>query len=324
MTRAVFLVVLLPALAHSALAVVSDGPAGADPAARIAAGLTKAGVEAAPELSPATAECLSGPPAALGPCLTTATRRTVVVVGAAQVGKRVVVTVDVYAAADGRRVIEDAWKGPSAGLAPGLERFARALAGRLSPLPPETHVAPSAPTAETRDAPGGATPPSAAATPTEEPRQTPSGGAASTAPEAASNSAVAGATSSSAPDRASGTTSAPSSPATGAPAVGAQARLTPPARAPGIDLKSSPSSNAAAWTTLGIGGAAAAAALGFGLAAGLDSGRLASAPGGVSALRYTEAQAVASRANLMLGIAIGAGVAAGMAAVLTWLLWESP
>jgi hypothetical protein len=79
--------------------------------------------------------------------------------------------------------------------------------------------------------------------------------------------------------------------------------------------------NAGAWVMTGLAVAAAGTAVAFaglGLAA---RNQLEAAPGGVSPLSYSEAQALQQQSNRDFTIALGAGLGAGVSGVVAALLW---
>lgn len=99
--------------------------------------------------------------------------------------------------------------------------------------------------------------------------------------------------------------------------------LTPPALEVPVVVAPGPSKgpNVPAIAVTGVAVAAAAAA---GIFAGLamsSKGQLENAPGGLSPLSYSEAQALQSSANTQFTIALGAGIGAGVAAGVAGYLW---
>lgn len=99
--------------------------------------------------------------------------------------------------------------------------------------------------------------------------------------------------------------------------------LTPPVQDTPVVVAPGPSkgANVPAIAMTGVAVAAAAAAGIFGAMAMSSKGQLESAPGGVSSLSYSEAQALQSSANTNFTIALGAGIGAGVAAGVAGFLW---
>jgi hypothetical protein len=99
--------------------------------------------------------------------------------------------------------------------------------------------------------------------------------------------------------------------------------LTPPVQDTPVVVAPGPSkgANVPAIVMTGVAVAAAAAAGIFGAMAMSSKGQLENAPGGVSSLSYSEAQALQSSANTNFTIALGAGIGAGVAAGVAGYLW---
>lgn len=103
--------------------------------------------------------------------------------------------------------------------------------------------------------------------------------------------------------------------------------LTPRAQQPNDELElRGPSPRAskpkvAAWVMTGLAVVAAGTAATFGGLGLAGKGRLETAPGGVSPLSYSEAQALQQSTNTQLTVALGTGIGAGVSGVVAGILW---
>ncbi len=92
-----------------------------------------------------------------------------------------------------------------------------------------------------------------------------------------------------------------------------------------LDLRSAPPPSGkpkvAAWVVTGLAVVAAGTAATFGGLGLAGKGRLEGAPGGVSPLSYTDAQALQQSTNTQFTVALGAGIGAGVAGVVAGILW---
>ncbi len=103
--------------------------------------------------------------------------------------------------------------------------------------------------------------------------------------------------------------------------------LTPRAQQPNDELElRGPAPRAskpkvAAWVMTGLAVVAAGTAATFGGLGLAGKGRLETAPGGVSPLSYSEAQALQQSTNTQLTVALGTGIGAGVSGVVAGILW---
>ena len=103
--------------------------------------------------------------------------------------------------------------------------------------------------------------------------------------------------------------------------------LTPKAQQPNDELAlRGPAPRAskpkvAAWVMTGLAVVAAGTAATFGGLGLAGKGRLETAPGGVSPLSYSEAQALQQSTNTQLTVALGTGIGAGVSGVVAGILW---